>query len=96
MDLVGVGYGAVYCDFLELEALVREMRNVLVNLWDKPSIAGIREREGSHWANFSVPFCGTSPESASVGTPPSAISLVDHPKGIMVSLRTSRAFLFII
>jgi hypothetical protein len=38
MDLVGVGYGAVYCDFLELEALVREMRKVLVNLWDKPSI----------------------------------------------------------
>jgi hypothetical protein len=38
MDLAGVGYGAVYCDFLELEALVREMRKVLVNLWDKPSI----------------------------------------------------------
>jgi hypothetical protein len=38
MDLAGVGYGDVYCDFPELEALVREMRKVLVNLWDKLSI----------------------------------------------------------
>jgi hypothetical protein len=38
MDLAGVGYGTAYCDFLELEALVREIRKVLVNLWDKPSI----------------------------------------------------------
>jgi hypothetical protein len=43
-------------------------------------------RDSSSHRQSIVPFCSTSPESAKLSPPPSAIVTVDHPKRIVVSL----------